>query len=90
MALPNATEIAIDVEASFWTDGEGMLLFFAYENFDGGSLIHDPSIGLVGDEIIPATTTTQPPPPLPSPEILTVAALVIIAVAGVALAVRRR
>jgi hypothetical protein len=89
MALPNTTVIAFDVEASFWTNGEGMLLFFAYPNFDGGSLIHDPSLGLVEDEAITTTHTTTQFPPIP-PEILVVAVLFIVAVTGVGLAFRRR
>ena len=38
---------AVDVHASYWTDGEGLLLFLSYPNFNGGSLIHDPSVRLV-------------------------------------------
>lgn len=46
----NGTEIAVDVEASYWTDGKGLLLFLAYPNFDGGSLLHDPSMRLYDTE----------------------------------------
>ncbi|RDE11263.1 MAG: hypothetical protein C4K49_12045 [Candidatus Thorarchaeota archaeon] len=46
MTLNNGSEIAVDVGASFWTNGEALLLFFAYPNFDGGSLVHDPSMGV--------------------------------------------
>ncbi len=42
----NGTETAVDVGASYWTDGNGLLLFFAYPNFDGGSILHDPSMRL--------------------------------------------
>jgi len=42
----NGTATAVDVEASYWTDGNGLLLFLAYPNFDGGSLLHDPSMRL--------------------------------------------
>lgn len=42
----NGTETAVDVEASYWTDGKGLLLFLAYPNFDGGSILHDPSMRL--------------------------------------------
>jgi hypothetical protein len=43
----NGTESAVDVEASYWTDGKGLLLFLAYPNFDGGSILHDPSMRLL-------------------------------------------
>jgi hypothetical protein len=43
----NGTETAVDVEASYWTDGRGLLLFLAYPNFDGGSILHDPSMRLL-------------------------------------------
>ncbi|MFW9843129.1 MAG: hypothetical protein ACFFEV_00985 [Candidatus Thorarchaeota archaeon] len=41
------TETAVDVDTSYWTDGEGFLLFFAYPNFDGGSILHDPALRLL-------------------------------------------
>ena len=47
MTLNNGSSIAVDVGASYWTNGEALLLFFAYPNFDGGSLAHDPSFGVV-------------------------------------------
>jgi hypothetical protein len=47
MTLNNGSHIAVDVGASYWTNGEAMLLFFAYPNFDGGSIVHDPSFGVV-------------------------------------------
>jgi len=43
----NGTETAVDVDTSYWTDGEGFLLFFAYPNFDGGSILHDPALKLL-------------------------------------------
>jgi hypothetical protein len=43
----NGTETAVDVDASYWTDGKGFLLFLAYPNFDGGSILHDPSMRLL-------------------------------------------
>ncbi|MHA1864562.1 MAG: hypothetical protein ACTSWA_12390 [Candidatus Thorarchaeota archaeon] len=46
----NGTETAVDVEASYWTDGQGLLLFLAYPNFDGGSILHDPSMRLFDSE----------------------------------------
>jgi len=47
MTLNNGSKIAVDVGASYWTNGDGLLLFFAYPNFDGGSLMHDPSLGVI-------------------------------------------
>ncbi|MBD3407926.1 MAG: hypothetical protein GF411_17530 [Candidatus Lokiarchaeota archaeon] len=49
MTLPDSSKQSVDVGASYWTNGEGLLLFFAYPNFDGGSLLHDPSIVLRDD-----------------------------------------
>ena len=43
----NGSETAVDVDASYWTDGQGLLLFLAYPNFDGGSILHDPSMRFV-------------------------------------------
>jgi hypothetical protein len=43
----NGTQVAVDVGASYWTDGNGLLLFLAYPNFDGGSILHDPSMRLL-------------------------------------------
>jgi hypothetical protein len=43
----NGSELAVDVDASYWTDGNGLLLFLAYPNFDGGSILHDPSMRIL-------------------------------------------
>jgi hypothetical protein len=43
----NGSQIAVNVDASFFTDGYGLLLFLAYPNFDGGSITHDPSMKLL-------------------------------------------
>ena len=43
----NGTETAVDVDTSYWTDGKGFLLFFAYPNFNGGSILHDPALRLL-------------------------------------------
>ncbi len=45
--LPDGSKTAVDVSASYWANGNALLLFFAYPNFDGGSILHDPSIKLV-------------------------------------------
>ncbi len=47
MTLPNGTSKATDVSASYWADGSALLIFLAYSNFDGGSLLHDPSMKLI-------------------------------------------
>ncbi len=49
MTMLNGSEFAVDVSASYWTDGNALLLFFAYPNFDGGSILHDPSLRLIED-----------------------------------------
>jgi len=58
----NGSKEGVDVHASYWTDGEGLLLFLAYPNFDGGSLIHDPSVRLVesASPYVPATPLNIP------------------------------
>jgi hypothetical protein len=75
----NGTETAVDVEASYWTDGRGLLLFLAYPNFDGGSLVHDPSMRMFDTQ----TFITQPSDALNLPmetiALLGIAAVVIIA-----------
>jgi hypothetical protein len=47
MTMLNGSQTAVIVGASYWTDGNGLLLFFAYPNFDGGSILHDPSLKLI-------------------------------------------
>jgi hypothetical protein len=47
MTLPGGSQQAVDVDASYWTNGNALLLFFSYPNFDGGSLLHDPSMRFV-------------------------------------------
>ena len=83
----DGTETAVDVEASYWTDGNGLLLFLAYPNFDGGSIIHDPSMRLYDTQ----TPVNQPigllNVPMETIALIGIAAAVIV-VAG--LAIRRR
>jgi hypothetical protein len=85
----NGTETAVDVDTSYWTDGEGLLLFFAYPNFNGGSILHDPSLRLVAS----ATPIDQPTGILNLPmETITLigiaSAVVVVGIAG--LAMKRR
>ena len=83
----NGTETAVDVDASYWTDGQGLLLFFAYPNFDGGSILHDPSMRLLDS----GTPVVQPTGilnlPMETIALLGVAAAIVV-VAG--LAIKRR
>jgi hypothetical protein len=77
----------VNVEASYWTNGEAMLLFLAYPNFDDGSLIHDPSLKL--DE------QANPVPYVPSnnqtfPIELGLAAVGVIALISVVVIVMKR
>jgi hypothetical protein len=78
----NGSKEAVDVQASYWTDGEGLLLFLAYPNFNGGSIIHDPSVRLVE-----SASPYVPPTPIDLP-VMTVAigsSIVILGAAGLIL-----
>ncbi|MFW9847947.1 MAG: hypothetical protein ACFFF4_02340 [Candidatus Thorarchaeota archaeon] len=55
--LPDGSKTAVDVSASYWANGNALLLFFAYPNFDGGSILHDPSMRFV---------ETSSPVPIPT------------------------
>jgi hypothetical protein len=87
MTLPGGSQEAVDVEASYWTNGNALLLFFSYPNFDGGSLLHDPSMRFVelaapsgnGGLIIPEGMV------LPA-----IAAISLVAVFGVGIAIKKR
>ncbi|MFX1272318.1 MAG: hypothetical protein ACFFAX_11590 [Promethearchaeota archaeon] len=87
MTLPGGSQEAVDVEASYWTNGNALLLFFSYPNFDGGSLLHDPSMRLAelaaplgnGGLIIPEGIV------LPA-----IAAIALFAVVGLGIAIKKR
>ncbi|MFW9793196.1 MAG: hypothetical protein ACFFEE_02750 [Candidatus Thorarchaeota archaeon] len=81
----NGSKEAVDVSASFWTDGKGLLLFLAYPNFNGGSILHDPSVRL-----IESVSPYVPPTPIDLP-VMTVAigSLAIILIA-IGLTLKRR
>ncbi|TFH10924.1 MAG: hypothetical protein E4H14_01620 [Candidatus Thorarchaeota archaeon] len=83
----NGTETAVDVEASYWTDGNGLLLFLAYPNFDGGSIVHDPSMRLFDTQTPVNQLTGLLNVPLEAIALIGIAAAVIV-VAG--LAIKRR
>ncbi|MHA2025720.1 MAG: hypothetical protein ACW98U_07445 [Candidatus Thorarchaeota archaeon] len=75
----------VDVQASYWTDGEGLLLFLSYPNFNGGSLIHDPSVRLVEN-----ASPYVPPPPLDIPVMTVAVGSSIVILAAVGLTLKRR
>lgn len=81
----NGSQEAVDVDASYWTDGSGLLLFLAYPYFDGGSILHDPSLRL----IVSATPYISTNPlDLPVLSFAVIGAVVLIA--GISLAIKRR
>ncbi|MFW9909144.1 MAG: hypothetical protein ACFFEF_11245 [Candidatus Thorarchaeota archaeon] len=85
--LPNGSQKAVDVEASYWADGNALLLFLAYPNFDGGSLLHDPSLKLEEN----ASPVVTPTGVLGIPtEILAGAILGTVVLALIVVAIRRR
>ena len=43
---PGGEAEAVDVVASYLPLGDGVAVYLAYPYFDGGSILHDPSIGL--------------------------------------------
>lgn len=43
---PGGSAEAVNVNASYVPTGEGVAIYLAYPNFDEGSILHDPSIGL--------------------------------------------
>lgn len=43
---PGGATEAVDVNATYIPTGEGVAVYLAYPHFDGGSILHDPSIGL--------------------------------------------
>ena len=76
---------AVDVHASYWTDVEGLLLFLSYPNFNGGSLIHDPSVRLVE-----SASPYVPPPPIDVPVMTVAIGSSIVILAAVGLTLKRR
>ena len=83
----NGTETAVDVEASYWTDGNGLLLFLAYPNFDGGSILHDPSMRLLDTQTPVILTSGILNVPMETIALIGVAAAIIVVVG---LTVKRR
>ncbi|MFX1559120.1 MAG: hypothetical protein ACFFBL_00905 [Promethearchaeota archaeon] len=81
----NGTKEAVDVRASYWTDGEGLLLFLAYPNFDGGSMLHDPSVRLIENSSLYTPLT-----PLNIPVMTVAIGSSVIILAAVGLMLKRR
>lgn len=48
---PGGSTEAVDVIVSYIPTGTGLAVYLAYPNFDGGSILHDPSIGLYPDGV---------------------------------------
>ncbi|OLS30523.1 MAG: hypothetical protein ThorAB25_09090, partial [Candidatus Thorarchaeota archaeon AB_25] len=83
----NGSQEAVDVDASYWTDGNGLLLFLAYPNFDGGSILHDPSLRLIEG----ASPFTPPGGLFNLPiESYALIGITVVLIAGVGLAIKRR
>jgi hypothetical protein len=81
----NGSQEAVDVDASYWTDGSGLLLFLAYPYFDGGSILHDPSVRLI-ESASPYVPTNTLDIPLVSFAVIGAVVLIV----GVGLAIKRR
>lgn len=56
---PGGETEAVNVTASYVPIGFGLSVYLAYPNFDGGSLLHDPSIGMYESQAPPVTATTE-------------------------------
>ena len=57
---PGGTTQAVNVTASYAPTGHGLALYLAYPNFDGGSILHDPSIGLYSAGAPTVSQSTDP------------------------------
>lgn len=81
----NGSQEAVDVDASYWTDGSGLLLWLAYPNFDGGSILHDPSV-----RFIESAWPYVPTNPLDLPVVSFAVIGAVVLIAGIGLAKKRR
>ena len=75
----------VDVQASYWTNGEALLLFLAYPNFNGGSLIHDPSVRL-----LESASPYVPPTPIDIPVMTVAVGSSVVILVAVGLTLKRR
>jgi hypothetical protein len=87
MTLPGGTQEAVDVDASYWTNGNALLLFFSYPHFDDGSLLHDPSMGLVELAAPPGNGGPIIPEGLVLPATIAIA---LVAIVGLGIIIKRR
>ncbi len=76
---PGGATDAVDVTASYIPTMQGLALYLAYPNFDNGSILHDPSIGLI-EESAPLVTTEIPTELLVYGGIGAIAILIVIVV----------
>lgn len=82
ISWPGGATDAVDVDVSYAPVGMGLAVYLAYPNFDNGTLVHDPSIGLYEGAAPP------PNPPVYVSLALGIGAVAAVAVAAVLL--RRR
>jgi hypothetical protein len=80
---PGGETEAVNVSVSYVPTGMGLAVNFAYPNFDGGSLLHDPSIGLYESRYVPVI-------PFSPYVVLGIGFGVVLALVVIALRVRRR
>ncbi|MGY5874538.1 MAG: hypothetical protein RTU30_02220 [Candidatus Thorarchaeota archaeon] len=80
---PGGQSEAVDVTASYVPTMHGLSLYLAYPYFDNGSLLHDPSIGLVED------SAPLLPPDTPI-DLYLVAGIGVVAILVIALVVVRK
>ena len=79
---PGGDTEAVEVTASYVPIGTGLSVYLAYPHFDGGSLLHDPSIGVY---------EAQAPPSTPSnTDYLLLVGIGIVSVLAIAVVVMRR
>ncbi len=79
---PGGSTEAVNVTASYIPAGVGLAVYLAYPNFDGGSLLHDPSIGVYED--------AAPSPPLTLPDSALMIGIGLVAVIAIAAIWRKR
>ncbi|MCK5239545.1 MAG: hypothetical protein KAR33_08365 [Candidatus Thorarchaeota archaeon] len=88
--LPDGSKTAVDVSTSYWANGKALLLFFAYPNFDGGSVLHDPSMKFVETNSPVPIPTGNPLGEVPLEITLGAAIVGIATIAIVAVVMKRR
>jgi len=82
VTLPNDDTQAVNITASYAATGQGLALYLSYPNFDGGSLVHDPSIGVIEGQSPVGPAVDYVP--------ITIAVIVVAAVAIVAIIQKKR